>query len=76
MQQVRKRISSKEFCAQAGISITTLWRLSKKDKDFPTPVYILNNKLYYQDEVTPYIEAQERTEPTHNNLVPTVGGAL
>lgn len=64
----RLRITSKEFSKQAGISSTTLWRLSKKDKNFPTPIYILNKKLWYQDEVTNYIESLERTEPTHNNL--------
>jgi len=66
--QPRTRIDTAEFCKQSGISKVTLWRMSKKDKDFPTPFYILNKKLYYQDEVTPWIEAQERTEPTHNNL--------
>ncbi len=64
----RIRVSGKEFDRQLGVSSTTKWRLSKRDKNFPTPVYILNKKLYYQDEVTSYIESLERTEPTHNNL--------
>ncbi len=68
--KARHRIPTKEFCNQSGQSATTLWRKSKTDKTFPKAVYILNKKLYYQDEVTAWIEAQERTEPTHNNLLP------
>jgi predicted DNA-binding transcriptional regulator AlpA len=65
----RIRIDTPEFCRQSGLSSTTLWRLSKRDPDFPTPIYILNKKLYFQDEVIVWIQAQERTEPTHNNLM-------
>jgi len=68
MQQPIHRISTKEFCKQSGQSDTTLWRKSKTDKTFPKAVYIINKKLYRQDEVTAWIEAQERAEPTHNNL--------
>jgi len=70
MQQPIHRIPTKEFSKQSGQSSTTLWRKSKTDKTFPTPIYILNKKLYRQDEVTAWIYAQERTEPTHNNLIP------
>ena len=68
MQQPVYRISTKEFCKQSGQSATTLWRKSKTDKTFPKAVYILNKKLYRQDEVTAWIESQERAKPTHNNL--------
>ena len=53
----RHRIGTAEFCKQSGLSSITLWRLTKSDKTFPTPVYILNRKLWYQDEVTKWIEA-------------------
>jgi len=66
------RITTKQFTQQSNQSKTTLWRKSKTDPTFPTAVYILNKKLYRQDEVTAWIEAQERTEPTHNNLIPKV----
>jgi len=64
------RITTAKFCKQSGLSPTTLWRLSKTDKTFPKAVYILNKKLYHQDEVTTYIDSLERSEPTHNNLLP------
>jgi len=64
------RITTPEFCKQSGLSSTTLWRKSKSDNDFPSPVYILNKKLWYQDQVTVWIEAQEQATPTHNNLLP------
>ena len=64
------RIATPEFCKQSGLSSTTIWRLSKTDKNFPPQVYILNKKLYYQNEVTAWIEAQEQATPTHNNLIP------
>ncbi len=70
MQHPVHRITTQEFCKQSGQSSTTLWRKSKVDNDFPTSFYILNKKLYRQDEVTTWIEAQERTTPTHNNLTP------
>ena len=66
------RITTKQFTQQSNQSKTTLWRKSKTDNTFPKAVYILNKKLYRQDEVTTWIEAQERTEPTHNNLIPKV----
>jgi len=67
---IRHRIITPEFCKQSGLSSTTLWRKSKSDSDFPSPVYILNKKLWYQDQVTVWIEAQEQATPTHNNLIP------
>ena len=70
----RHRVSTTEFSKQSGLSSTTLWRLGKIDENFPKAFYIRNKKLYYQDEVTPWIEDQERTEPTHNNLMANVGG--
>jgi len=66
------RIETKQFTQQSNQSKTTLWRKSKTDPTFPKAVYILNKKLYRQDEVTAWIKAQERTEPTHNNLIPKV----
>ncbi len=72
MQQPINRITTQELCNQSGQSRTTLWRLSKTDNLFPKAVYIINKKLYRQNEVTAWIEAQERTEPKHNNLIPKV----
>jgi len=66
------RITTKQFTQQSNQSKTTLWRKSKTDPTFPKAVYIINKKLYRQDEVTSWIEAQERTKPTHNNLIPKV----
>jgi len=66
------RITTKQFTQQSNQSSTTLWRKSKTDPSFPKAVYIINKKLYSQDEVTVWIQAQERTEPTHNNLIPKV----
>lgn len=68
--QPQYRINTQEFCKQSGLSATTLWRKSKTDKSFPTPVYIVNKKLWYQTEVTTWIEANEQLTPTHNNLAP------
>lgn len=65
----RHRISTAEFCKQSGLSSITLWRQTKRDKTFPTPIYILNKKLWYQDEVATWIEAMEQSEPSHNNLM-------
>jgi len=73
MKDVRLRIPTAEFRNQSGLSLTTLWRLSKTDTTFPTPIFIVNKKLFYQDEVTTWIEAQERSTLTHNNLIPTIG---
>jgi len=64
------RINTQEFCKQSGLSATTIWRKSKTDKNFPTAVYIVNKKLWYQTEVTSWIEANEQLAPTHNNLIP------
>ncbi len=68
--QVRHRIGTTEFIRQCCLSSTTLWRLQKTDDTFPKPIFIRNKKLYYQDEVTTWIEAQEKTELTHNNIIP------
>ena len=68
--QPQYRINTQEFCKQSGLSATTIWRKSKTDKNFPTAVYIVNKKLWYQTEVTSWIEANEQLAPTHNNLIP------
>jgi len=62
------RITTNEFCKQIRLSKTTLWRLSKRDANFPKEIYILNQKLFFQDEVTAYIASLEHSEPTRNNL--------
>ncbi len=64
------RITTQEFCKQIGLSKTTLWRLSKKDKNFPKAVFILNKKLFRQSEVTEYIYSLEKAERGFNNLAP------
>jgi len=74
--QPQYRINTTEFCKQSGLSTTTIWRKSKTDKDFPSPVYIINKKLWYQDQVTTWIEANEQTAPTHNNLIPKNEGSV
>ncbi|NOR70430.1 MAG: AlpA family phage regulatory protein [Methylomarinum sp.] len=66
--QIRYRISTKELCSQIGLSPVSIWRKSKSEKTFPKPIYIGAKKLWYQDEVTVWIEANERTSPAFNNL--------
>lgn len=65
--QVKYRISTSEVVRQTGLSAVSLWRKSKTG-DFPAPVYIGSKKFWYQDEITKWIEANERTEPLFNNL--------
>jgi len=64
------RITTQEFCNQSQQSKTTLWRKSKIDPSFPKAEFIFNKKLYRQDAVTAWIEAQVQSEQTHNNLLP------
>ncbi len=65
---IRYRIPQREFEKQAGLSTVTLWRRSKEDHNFPTPVFIGGKKLFYQDEVNIWIEANESETPPRSNL--------
>ncbi|WP_084190919.1 helix-turn-helix transcriptional regulator [Methylomarinum vadi] len=68
-QSVRYRITDRKFQAQSGLSRTTIWRLSKTDPTFPKPVYIRGKKLWYQDDVTRWINSVEQTVAPANNLM-------
>ncbi|MEE9339416.1 MAG: AlpA family phage regulatory protein [Methylococcaceae bacterium] len=57
--QVRYRISSTEFARQAGLSKMSIHNRSKKDANFPKPVYIGRNKLWYQDEIDAWFKEVE-----------------
>lgn len=65
---VRHRIPTNETSRQTGLSPTTLSRKTKEDPTFPKPIYIGNKKLFYQDEVSHWIAANERSTPAFNNL--------
>lgn len=66
--KIRHRIPTKEVSRQTGFSPVTIWRKSKSDESFPDPIYIGSNKFFYQDEITKWIEENERTTPAFNNL--------
>jgi len=65
---IRHRKSTSEFVKQSGLSAVTLWRKSKEDPEFPKAVCIGGKKLYFQDEMTIWIEANENDFPPHYNL--------
>ena len=64
----RNRIPTREFCNQSGLSNVTLWQRSKDDPDFPKNFYIGTKKLYYQDDVSTWIESIETETPPKYNL--------
>ena len=66
--RIRHRMPTKEACSQTGLSPVSMWRKSKSEEDFPKPIFIGSKKLWYQDEITEWIEANERETPAFNNL--------